>query len=562
MALDGIYLHLLKNEIAQKLLNARVEKIHQPTKDEVLITFRTLDGSVKLLLSAKADSARVGITNQNVENPKKPPMLTMLFRKHLGGARLVDIKQDGLERILTFVFDAKNELGDRVQLNLIVEIMGRYSNIILTDSNYKIIDCVKRIDSLKSSVREVLPGIEYSCPPPQHKMNILNENIDDIKDKIDEKAQTMSFSKACSQVLQGVSPIICRELEAGMTISELKYFIENPTPVIVYYDNRKDFTFFKVKQYGDIANFKQFDNFSQLVDEYYYEQVHYDRIRQRSNDLFKQLSILHERAVRKGINRRNELKDCEDKDSYKIYGDLINSNLYSLQKGSFYYDLYNYYDNNNVVRIKADPTLSPSQNAQKYYKEYRKKQVAESKLYDFIKEADEEAQYLDSVIDSLSRAQTDNEITEIKEELSQAGFINKRIYKNQKAKKSKPKKYIGDNDFIIYVGKNNMQNDKLTLKTAKNYDMWFHVKDCPGSHVVVQAQKDKPFDDKIIRQCAMLAVVNSKANGSSNVAVDYTIIKNVKKPNGAKPGMVIYDNYNTEYVTPNENELKELIEIE
>lgn len=562
MALDGIYLHLLKNEISQKVLNGRVEKIHQPTKDELLITFRTLEGGVKLLLSAKADSSRVQLTTQSVENPKKPSMLTMLFRKHLSGARLVDIKQDGLERILTFVFDAKNELGDRVQLNLIVEIMGRYSNIILTDKSNKIIDCVKRIDALKSSVREVLPGLTYVTPPPQNKMNILTDDLASIQNAIDEKSKDMSVSKAASQVLQGVSPIICREIEAGLSLTQLKENIDNPKPTVIYYDNRKDFTFFKVNQYGSIASFKEFDSFSQLVEYYYYEQVHFDRIRQRSNDLFKHLTTMHERAVRKGINRRNELKECADKETYKIYGDLINANLYSLKKGSFYYDLYNLYDDNKPIRVPADATLTPSQNAQKYYKEYRKKQVAESKLYDFIKQADDEASYLDSVIDSLSRAQTDNEIIEIKDELNQSGFLNKRAYKNQKPKKLKPRKFIGNNDFVIYVGRNNIQNDKLTLKTAKNYDMWFHVKDCPGSHVVVEAQKDKPFDDKIIRQCAMLAVVNSKASKSSNVAVDYTIIKNVKKPNGAKPGMVIYDNYNTEYVTPNEEELKELIEIE
>lgn len=560
MALDGIYLHLLKNEIKQKVVNGRVDKIHQPTKDEIIFTFRTFDGAVKLLLSAKADCPRIQITTQNVENPKKPPMLTMLLRKHLVGARLVDILQDGFERILTLVFDARNELGDKVELRLVIEIMGRYSNIILIDDKSKIIDCVKRIDLLKSSVRQVLPGLDYVSPPPQHKMNILTDNLDEIKNAI--MSQDTKISKSAGEVLQGVSPIICREIEAGMTLDQLKEHIANPVPTVIYYDNRKDFTFFKVNQYGSMATFREFETFSQLVDYYYFEQVRLDRIRQRSNDLFKHLTTMHERAVRKAINRRQELEECADKENLRMYGDLINANLHLLEKGSFYYDLPNFYDNNNVIRIPADATLTPAQNAQKYYKEYRKKQVAQTKLYDFIAQAEDEAQYLDSVIDSLSRAQTDNEITEIKAELALSGYFSKRADKNNKAKKLKPKKYLAFDGFEIFVGRNNIQNDTLTLKTAKNYDLWFHVKDCPGSHVVVTAQKDKPFDDKIIRQAAMLAVVHSKASASSNVAVDYTIIKNVKKPNGAKPGMVIYDTYNTEYVTPNEKELEELIEIE
>ncbi len=560
MALDGIYLHLLKNEIKNRVLNCRVDKIYQPSRDELLFTFRTNDGAIKLLLSAKADCARIQITKAVVENPKKPPMLTMLLRKHLGGARLVDIKQDGFERILTLVFDAKNDLGDPVEFRLITEIMGRHSNIILVDKNNKIIECIKRIDAFKSSVREILPGLTYSLPPQQNKMNIMTDDLKDIQRQID--SIDMKKSKAVSQIVQGVSPIVCREIEAGMTLSELKNAILNPTPVVVALDKPKDFTFFMPKQYGELCEYKIFDTFSELIDFFYYEQVRLDRIKQRSNDLFRHLSTLQERSVRKALNRRRELDDCKDKEKFRIYGDLINANLHMLEKGALFYDLQNFYDDNNEIRIPADPTLTPSQNAQKYYKEYRKKQIAQSKLNDFIKEAEDEANYFESVIDALSRAETDSEITAIKTELYDSGFLSKRADKNNKAKKLSPKKYLSSEGFVIFAGRNNAQNDLLTLKTAKNYDLWFHVKDCPGSHVIVQSQKDKPFTDLLIRQAAMLAVVNSKAAASSNVAVDYTLIKNVKKPNGAKPGMVIYDNYNTEYVTPNDKELEEVKEIE
>lgn len=560
MALDGIYLSLLKKEILSRLQGFRVDKIHQPSKEELVFTFRTFDGPVKLLLSAKADCPRIQITTKGFENPKKPPMLTMLLRKHLGGAKLVDIIQDGFERILTLVFDAKNDLGDPVTFRLIIEIMGRYSNIILVDEKGMIVECVKRIDALKSSVREILPGIEYKLPPQQNKMNILSDDIDEIEKAI--QVLDLKKSKAVSEVLQGVSPIVAREIENGMTLAELKRAVLNPEPYVVFMDKPKDFTFFKPKQYGDLCQYIKFDTFSELIDYFYYEQVRIDRIKQRSNDLFHHLTTLYERSVRKAINRKNELKECEEKETYKIYGDLINANLHRLEKGALFFDLENFYDNNRVVRIPADPTLTPVQNAQKYYKEYRKKQVAQSKLNGFIKEAEEEAQYLESVIDLLSRAETDAEISAIRAELYETGFISKRIDKNNKNKKLPPIHFKSLEGFDIYVGRNNVQNDMLTLKTAKNYDLWFHVKDAAGSHVIVTAVKDKPFTDKLIRQAAMLAAANSKAASSSNVAVDYTIVKNVHKPNGAKPGMVIYNEYKTEYVTPNEQELSEVIKVE
>ena len=552
--LDGIFLYHLKNEIKSTIQGFRVDKIYQPSREELLFTFRTYEGTKKLLLSARPESARIQFTNQFVENPKKPPMLTMLLRKHLGGAKLRDIEQDGFERILTFVFDATNELGDPVVFRLIIEIMGRHSNIILVNGEGIIVECVKRIDETVSSFRQVLPGLRYSLPPQQNKMNILTDDIAEI--------ETLLRTKKPSEALQGISPIVARELENGMSLYELREKVNAPQPTVVIVDGPKDFTYFIPKQYGDLAEYKLFETFSELIDYFYYEQVRFERIKQRSHDLFRHLTTLQERAVRKALNRQKELDDCKNKEQLKTYGDLINANLYRLQKGSLFYDLENFYDNNNVVRIPADPTLTPVQNAQKYYKEYRKKQVAETKLNDFIKAANEEAAYLESVIDSLSRAQTDSEISAIRAELYDAGFLSKRIDKKNRPKKLEPKKFISSEGFIIRVGRNNVQNDELTLRLSKNYDLWFHVKDAAGSHVVATAIKEKPFTDKLIREAAMLAAAHSKASSSSNVAVDYTIIKNVHKPNGAKFGMVIYDNYNTEYVTPNEEELSEVKEIE
>ena len=554
MALDGIFLYHLKNEIKSSIQGFRVDKIYQPSREELLFTFKTYEGTKKLLLSAKAESARIQFTNQYVENPKKPPMLTMLLRKHLSKAKLRDIEQDGFERIITFVFDATNELGDPVVFRLIIEIMGRHSNIILVNEEGMIVECVKRIDETVSSFRQVLPGLRYSLPPQQNKMNILTDDVAVIKEALKTKKP--------SEALQGISPIVARELENGLSLAELRENVLHPQPIVVIVDGPKDFTYFLPKQYGDLAQYKPFETFSELIDYFYYEQVKFERIRQRSNDLFRHLTILYERAVRKAVNRQKELEDCRNKEQLKTYGDLINANLYRLQKGSLFYDLENFYDNNNIVRIPADPTLTPVQNAQKYYKEYRKKQIAETKLNDFINAANEEAAYLESVIDSLSRAQTDSEISAIRAELYEAGFLSRRIDKKNKPRKLEPKKFISSDGFIIRVGRNNVQNDELTLRLSKNYDLWFHVKEAAGSHVVATAIKEKPFTDKLIREAAMLAAAHSKASSSSNVAVDYTIIKNVHKPNGAKFGMVIYDNYNTEYVTPNEEELSALKEIE
>ena len=560
MAFDGIFLYLTKNEIENKILGSRVDKIYQPSKEEILFTFRTLDGVEKLLLSARADSARIQLTNKYIENPKKPPMLTMLLRKLLCGARLTALIQDGFERILTLVFDARDDLGDPVEYRLIIEIMGKYSNIILVNSENRIVECVKRIDETKSSVREILPGVKYCAPPKQDKLNILQCSIPEIESKMKELNTTRG--KAAGKVIQGISPIVANEIDFDLSLSGLKNYIANPQPTAVILDKPKDFTFFLPKQFGELCTYKTFDTFCELIDYFYFEQVRLERIKQMSNDLFHHLQTLRERAIRKSLNRQRELDECADMQKLKIYGDLINANLYLLEKGSLFYDLENFYDNNNIVRIPADPTLTPSQNAQKYYKEYRKKQVAEQKLREFIKQANDEASYLETVIDELTRANTHLEISAIRNELSISGFLSKSSQKNKNQQKLKPKKYITDEGFVIYVGRNNVQNDLLTLKTAKNYDLWFHTKDTPGSHVIVEAVKDKPFTDKVIRQAAMLATQNSKAGASSNVAVDYTIVKNVHKPNGAKPGMVIYDHYNTEYVTPNDEELAEVKEIE
>lgn len=555
MALDGIFLYHLKNEIAQFAIDSRVDKIHQPSKDEIIINLRSRQGAKKLLLSCNADAARIHFTDFPPENPAKPPMFCLLLRKRLAGAWVTDIEQDNLERILKINFSGTDELGDKTNYSLIIEIMGKYSNIIFVGKDGKIIDSMKRVDENKSHIREVLPGMTYVAPPKQDKLNIFTDDIEKIREKIAQSRKGMY--KAVMEAVKGVSPIICREFEYGLTLDEFKKQAQNPTPTVVFTDAPKDFAFIDIKQYDDLATINHYDTFSQLLDYFYYERVRLMRIKARSADLFKTVTTLQERAVRKAINRTQELEDCKDKETYKLFGDLIAANMYRLEKGVPYYDLENYYDNNKIVRVPADIMLTPSQNSQKYYKEYRKKQVAESKLNEFINEANDEAEYFESVIDSLSRAETDGEITAIKAELASQGYIKKGNDRKKEQKSLKPMHFKTRDGFDVYVGRNNIMNDKLTMKTAKNYDTWFHVQSAAGSHVICETSGNQ-ISDEAIHDCAVIAAYFSKARESSNVAVDYTLVKNIRKPNGAKPGFVVYDPYKTEFATPTIDEVESL----
>lgn len=555
MALDGIFLYHLKNEIAQFAIDSRVDKIHQPSKDEIIINLRSRQGAKKLLLSCNADAARIHFTDFPPENPAKPPMFCLLLRKRLAGAWVTDIEQDNLERILKINFSGTDELGDKTNYSLIIEIMGKYSNIIFVGKDGKIIDSMKRVDENKSHIREVLPGVTYVAPPKQDKLDIFTDDIEKIREKIAQSRKGMY--KAVMEAIKGISPIICREFEYGLTLDEFKKQAQNPTPTVVFTDAPKDFAFIDIKQYDDLATINHYDTFSQLLDYFYYERVRLMRIKARSADLFKTVTTLQERAVRKAINRTQELEDCRDKETYKLFGDLIAANMYRLEKGVPYYDLENYYDNNKIVRIPADIMLTPSQNSQKYYKEYRKKQVAESKLNEFINEANDEADYFESVIDSLSRAETDGEITAIKAELASQGYIKKGNDKKKEQKSLKPMHFKTRDGFDVYVGRNNIMNDKLTMKTAKNYDTWFHVQSAAGSHVICETSGNQ-ISDEAIHDCAVIAAYFSKARESSNVAVDYTLVKNIRKPNGAKPGFVVYDPYKTEFATPTIDEVESL----
>lgn len=586
MALDGAFLRHIKKELEEQALTARVDKIYQPNRDELVLFLRTRGGMLRLLMSARANSPRVHFTQYAPENPKTPPMLCMLLRKRLSGAKLVAIRQPELERLLYFDFDATNELGDKVRLTLVMEIMGKYSNIILIDGEGIIIDALKRVDAEMSSQRLVLPGLQYRLPPPQNKRNLLKCTAEEIFSDLKREAGDRALNKALLQQIQGISPVVCRELEhltgRGRDLSihqmsqddedRLRFFVDRlrgtvssagGAPYLVADRQGKplDFSFFNITQYGSGAVVNRADSFSALLDQFYAERDRIERMRVRSQDLLRILSNLSERLSRKINAQRAELNQCADREQLRVCGDLLNANLYRIDKGAQRVELENFYQGMEPVTIRLNPALTPSQNAQKYYKDYRKARTAEQVLAGQIEQAQQELEYVDTVFDALSRAGTERELNEIRQELLEQGYLKRSKGKQKPQAMMGPLAFTSSEGFLILVGRNNRQNDKLTMKQANNNDLWFHTKNIPGSHTIVVTEGRTP-GEQTIREAAVLAAYHSRAKNSSQVPVDYTQIRSVNKPAGAKPGMVIYDNYHTLYVTPEEPLVKELAAAE
>ena len=573
MALDGITLSMLKNEISEKLIGARIDKIHQPSKEELVISLRWNGGNGKLLISASASCPRIHFTESFVDNPKNPPMFCMLMRKHLSGAKLVAIEQFGLERMLHLSFSTYNEFGDPVIIKLAVEIMGRHSNIMLLGPDGHIIDAIKRVTADMSSVRQVMPGMTYVIPPAQNKMNTLDIDGMLLIEKL-KNGRDIPLSKALMENLDGVSPIVCRELseiatdgmdtkshdlsneECGKLVDAIENLAETvksgkAKPYIVLEENGHpvDFTFIPVKQYGNAMEIKEFETFSLMLDKFYSERSGADRMKQRSNDLFKFVVNLADRISRKLDVQRQELARSTERDILRVKGELIHANIWMLEKGMTSVVLENFYDNCKPIEIKLDPRLTPNQNAQHYFSEYHKADTAERMLKKFIEKGEAELSYIESVFDLLARARTDDEVIAIREELVSQGYLKNHRKNNQKPVKLAPKEYISTDGFKILCGRNNIQNDKLTFKDARKHDIWFHTQKIHGSHTVIITE-GREVPESTLEQAAIVAAYNSKARESSLVPVDYTEIKNVKKPSGSAPGKAVYEHYKTAYVRP------------
>ena len=573
MALDGAFLHTIQSELTARI-GARIDKIHQPSREEIVLVLRWPGGSGRLLLSASASNARIHFTSFPPENPKTPPMFCMLLRKHLGSGKLVAVRQLELDRVLTLDFETTNELGDLVVLSIAVEIMGRHSNIIVIGPDGKILDAVKRVDNTMSGVRMVLPGLTYTLPPLQNKLNLLATDDDTLLRAV--TAKQAELSKAVLQTVQGFSPILAREVafyvskgadlaaqelteeqreRLRFSLSRIRELLETGQSVfttVLEGNTPKDFSFINITQYGNYMKTRRFERASELLDHFYAERDRIARMKQRSHDLLKLLVNTTDRISRKLEIQSSELAQSERRDEYRVYGDLLNSNLYRLEKGMRSVTLENFYEDNQPVTIPLDPLRTPAQNAQKYYNEYKKAITAERMLTGLIEQAKQELVYIDSVFDAVSRTSSESELLEIREELAEQGYIKKGGRSRNKALKPQPPlQYKSTDGFTILCGRNNKQNDKLTTKTARGNDLWCHTKNIPGSHVVVLSE-GREIPDSTIEQACVIAAYNSKAREGSQVPVDYTLIKNVKKPNGAKPGMVIFVDNRTAYITPDE----------
>lgn len=578
MALDGMYLSFLVREVNDLLAGAKVDKIHQPSKNELVFIMRTRGGMHKLYFTADANSPRFAVVDKTPENPQTPPMLCMLFRKHLIGATLVSVEQFGLDRIAFFNFDATNEIGDRVKLTLAVEIMAQHSNVILFGEDNRIVDALRRVDAEKSSYRLVLPGAQYKLPPAQEKADLRSIPPEDACKSV-LSCENSKLSSAILKSIQGVSPLLSREIAfrvcgddkgiAELTtdekmnllceLSSLKNMLVNgvaePTMVLDESEKPMEFSFMPITQYGESLKVIKKANVFLLLEGFYSERDRVLRTRSKGAELFKMLDNAIERIARKLNNQREDLRRCEDRDAIRINAELITAAQYKLQKGLSVYEVENYYDDNNIVKISVDPALTPSQNAQKLYKDYHKACTAENMLIKLIEEGEQDLVYLESVRDMLGRSTLEREFGEIKDELISQGFIKpKKSGKKQMKKQALPPlEFKTSQGLTVLVGRNNIQNDKLTFKTGRRGDIWLHAQKCPGSHVLLVADGKEVPDDAIV-EAAEIAAYYSSAKDGTVVTVDYTDVKNIKKPNGAKPGFVVYYTYYSVNVKPKINE--------
>ena len=557
MAFDGGFLHTVAQEL-QQAVDCHVDKIYQPARDVLVLQLRKKGFVKRLVLSAASGTAREHFTEQKQENPDTPPMFCMLARKIFSSAKLIAVQQKGLERVIEFTFDTANEMGDRIKPKIVCELITGSSNIILVGDDGKIYDAVHRSDIEKSD-RLIMSGATYRYPDSQNKINILNADLDLVVNKVNE-CNNADLPSAILQTLEGMSPLVCREISNYENITtalqKLKKNISSGEFNILYKADGTpaDFCYMPITQYGSLYSVKQFDSPSQLLDAFYSERENAARINKASSDITKLLSNLISRAKRRMAIRGEELERNLNREDLRINGELIKANLYAIKPGSATACVQNYYDENlSIIEIPLDPSLSPAANAAKYFKDYKKSCAAVQSLGALIESDKQEIEYLESVSESLTRCKSLADIAEIREELSLGGYI-KSISKKQPRKKAQTQltEYKSVEGYKIVVGKNNLQNDYITCTLASKGDMWFHTKNIHGSHVVVFCG-GAPISDETILFAARLAAKNSKAASSGNVPVDYTPIKYVKKPSGAKAGMVIYTTNKTIFVTPEDN---------
>ena len=559
MAFDGIVVADLVHEFRNELIGGRIAKIAQPETDELLLTIKTNDGQRRLLISADASLPLIYLTDANKPAPMTAPNFCMLLRKHIGGGRIVDIRQPKLERIIHFTIEHLDELGDLCRKELIVEIMGKHSNIIFCTSDGKIIDSIKHVSAQMSSVREVLPGREYFIPDTMHKADPLTVDADTFTGLLKEKP--MPVSKAVYTSFTGISPVTAEEichlagLDSAVPAKEysedilfhlytqftiyLSAIKEGRFTPAIYYDGREPKEFAALPlNHLDGYECREYASISEVLSTFYSTRSLLTRIRQKSADLRHIVQTALERNRKKYDLQLRQLKDTENREKFRIYGELINAYGYNVEEGARKLDALNYYTN-EMVSIPLDPTKTPQENAQRYFAKYNKQKRTFEALSELSKETLEDINYLESVQTALDIALTEEDLAQIREELAGAGYIRRRFTKKKVRIKNEPLHYISSDGYHIYVGKNNLQNEELTFHFASGNDWWFHAKQAPGSHVIVKSNGDE-LPDRTFEEAGRLAAYYSSMRGSDKVEIDYVQKKHVKKPNGARPGFVVY----------------------
>ena len=576
MPLDAICLTAVAAELRRAVIGGKVDKIYQPTRDEVVLHMRTGQGNVRMLLSANPQHPRAHLTETPRENPDTPPMFCMLLRKYFLGGRILAITQPSMERLLEFQFETLSELGDRVERRLVLECIGRKANLIMLDGEGRITDCLRRVEGDLSARRPLMPGMFYQAPAPTGKLDPTAMTLEDLRRLVLEQApEGEGQDKWLLDTFSGLSPLVARELEfqgagsrEGLSdrLERLLKAVKEECfqPIVLAKDEKPfDFTFMPVLQYGPSVELRRYDGFSQMLDDYYAQKEAQERVKQRGQDFIRSVTQARSRTAKKIANQEQDLRNAADRERMRQFGDIITSNFHRMERGQTALRAQNYYDpEGGEVDIPLDPLLTPQQNAAKYYKDYKKAQKAEEMLSIQLEKNRRELDYLDSVLQMISLSEGDRDLQEIRQELMDNGYLKQHRRKmtakgKQKIIRSKPMEFRSSAGLTILVGKNNSQNDRLTLKEADKRDIWLHTQKIHGSHVILKTDGGEP-DERSLNEAAMLAAWFSQGRESGQVPVDYTPVRSVKKPAGAKPGFVIYNTYHTLYVTPAENLAKKL----
>ena len=584
MPLDALCLSGVVAELKPILTGAKIDKVHQPGRDEIILALRLGRGNGRLLLSASPNHPRLQMTELSRENPDAPPMFCMLLRKHLMGGRILSVEQPHLERIVELRLEVLDELGDRKERRLILEAMGRRANLVLVDDQGRIVDCLRRVDGDMSAQRQLLPGLFYRLPPAMDKADPTALDGAEWLRQVEQAPGESRVDHWLLDTFGGWSPLVCREIafRAGgrvdITFDELgaqgrvrvaeaaeallnSVKENNFTPTVISIEKRpKDFTFFPAEQYEEAGECAAYPTFSALMDRFYEQRENQERIRQKGQDLIRSVTNARDRTARKIANQQRELDATQDRERLRQFGDIITSNLHTMERGMATLRALDFYDPEGAeVEIKLDPLLTPQQNAAKYYKEYNKAKTAEEMLTIQLEKGRRELDYLNSVLENITLAEGERDLQEIRQELADTGYLRRQTKGKDKGRRLSPKpmEFRSTAGLRISVGKNNVQNDLLTCKQAFKSDIWFHTQKIHGSHVILWTGGAQP-DLQSLNEAACLAAWFSQGRESGKVPVDYTPVKYVKKPAGARPGMVVYTTYETAWVTPDEGLVKRL----